>query len=80
MLLLATGFSGPEDELCALSGIEKDEHGNPVTADGSYCLDGENVFIAGDMRCGASLVVLAIKEGRCVAKEVDRFLMDYTSL
>lgn len=80
LLLLATGFSGAENKVCQAAGIKKDKNGNPVTADNGYCLDGENVFIAGDMRCGASLVVLAIKEGRCAAKEADRFLMDYTSL
>ena len=35
----------------------------------------EGVFTAGDARRGQSLIVWAIKEGREVAHEVDRYLM-----
>ena len=40
----------------------------------------KNVFAAGDMHRGQSLVVWAIREGRDVAKEVDESLMGYTNL
>ena len=40
----------------------------------------KDVFSAGDMRRGQSLVVWAIKEGREVAKAVDYSLMGYTNL
>ena len=40
----------------------------------------EKVFSAGDMVLGASLVVLAIADGRRAAGEADRFLMGYTNL
>jgi glutamate synthase (NADPH/NADH) small chain len=39
-----------------------------------------NVFAAGDMRRGQSLVVWAIREGRQAAHAVDKFLMGTTTL
>ena len=47
---------------------------------GSYQTSVPGVFAAGDMHRGQSLVVWAIREGREVAKEVDRSLMGYTNL
>ena len=38
------------------------------------------VFAAGDMRRGQSLVVWAIREGREVARAVDKSLMGYSNL
>jgi glutamate synthase (NADPH/NADH) small chain len=40
----------------------------------------DKVFICGDARCGATLVVRALAEGRTCAKEVDTFLMGYSNL
>ena len=40
----------------------------------------KNVFTAGDMHRGQSLVVWAIHEGREAAKAVDESLMGYTNL
>ena len=39
-----------------------------------------NVFSAGDMRHGQSLVVWAIREGRLCAQSIDRSLMGTTNL
>jgi len=39
-----------------------------------------NVFSAGDMRRGQSLVVRAIREGRLCARTIDQFLMGTTNL
>ena len=39
-----------------------------------------NVFSAGDMRRGQSLVVWAIREGRLCARAIDQFLMGTTNL
>ena len=39
-----------------------------------------NVFSAGDMRRGQSLVVWAIREGRLCARAIDTFLMGTTDL
>ena len=51
-----------------------------ATEAGSYQTSVPKVFVAGDMHRGQSLVVWAIREGREVAKEVDRSLMGYTNL
>ncbi|MYE19364.1 MAG: glutamate synthase, partial [Rhodospirillales bacterium] len=40
----------------------------------------DNVFAAGDMRRGQSLVVWAIREGRQAARSIDQFLMGQTDL
>ena len=40
----------------------------------------DGVFVAGDVRRGASLVVWAINEGRGAARECDRYLMGATEL
>ena len=50
-----------------------------MTSD-NYETNIKDVFSAGDMRRGQSLVVWAIKEGREVAKAVDYSLMGYTNL
>jgi glutamate synthase (NADPH) small chain len=51
-----------------------------ATAEGSHATNVKNVFTAGDMHRGQSLVVWAIREGRDVAKEVDLSLIGYTNL
>ena len=53
---------------------------NVKTAEGSYGTARENVFVAGDMHRGQSLVVWAIREGREAAQEVDVSLMGYTNM
>lgn len=64
MLLIASGFSGTEDYNDAM---------RKADATGK-------VLCAGDMRCGATLVVLAEAEGKEVAAQADEMLMGYTSL
>ena len=51
-----------------------------LAAYGTHQTSVENVFAAGDMRRGQSLVVWAIREGRDCAREVDESLMGYTNL
>ena len=51
-----------------------------ATAPGSYETSVKNVFTAGDMHTGQSLVVKAIRQGRECAREVDGSLMGYTNL
>ena len=80
MLLIAAGFSGAESAAAAAFGLTLDEKGRvPVGADG-HSTAVEKVFTAGDMRRGASLVAVAIAEGRSCAKAVDRYLEGYTNL
>jgi glutamate synthase (NADPH/NADH) small chain len=80
LVLLAMGFVGPEpNTLLAQLGPALDQAGN-VKTDGHYRTDLENVFAAGDMRRGQSLVVWAIAEGREAARAVDVFLMGASAL
>ena len=80
LVLLAMGFSGPEDEVLAQLGVERDARSNARAEYGKYVTNVENVFAAGDARRGQSLVVWAIHEGRGAAREVDRYLMHATDL
>ena len=50
------------------------------TEPGSYRTSVDKVFTAGDMHRGQSLVVWAIREGREVARAVDKSLMGYSNL
>lgn len=75
MVLLAMGFVHPVYRgLLETLGVDIDHRGN-VKADNrgtdAYQTSLENVFVAGDMRRGQSLVVWAIHEGRQCARAVD---------
>lgn len=75
LALIALGFSQPEgDDLFAQLGVRTDDKGNVVATD--YQTDHPQVFAAGDMRIGQSLVVNAIFEGREAAAAADRWLQD----
>ena len=53
---------------------------NVETAPDDHQTSQKNVFAAGDMHIGQSLVVRAIHEGREAAKQVDEHLMGYTNI
>lgn len=74
LVLLAMGFLGPEDTALAELEIKRDGRSNVETAPGKYQTSIENVFAAGDMRRGQSLVVWAINEGRSAAAECNEYL------
>ena len=80
LVLIAAGFLGAQTYVADAFGVELNERSNISTGDGSYGKNLEKVFDAGDMIRGQSLVVWAIREGREVAREVDRWLMGYTNL
>ena len=80
LVLLAMGFSGPEDTVIEQLEVARDGRSNAQAEFGKYATDVENVFAAGDARRGQSLVVWAIYEGRGAAREVDRYLMGSTDL
>jgi glutamate synthase (NADPH/NADH) small chain len=81
LVLLAMGFVHPVHEgMIAELGIELDQRGNVKADTRSYRTSLPNVFSAGDMRRGQSLVVWAIREGRQAAASVDAFLMGSTTL
>lgn len=80
LVLIAAGFLGSEKYVTDAFGVETDARTNVATAKGSHKTSVENVFTAGDMHRGQSLVVWAIREGRDCAREVDESLMGYTNL
>ena len=80
LVLLALGFSGPENQLLDQLGVEKDPRSNAKAEHGRFATSVPGIFAAGDMRRGQSLVVWAINEGRGAARECDRYLMGDTSL
>jgi glutamate synthase (NADPH/NADH) small chain len=80
LVLLAMGFLGPESQLLDQLGVEKDARTNAKAEHGQFVTNLPNVFTAGDMRRGQSLVVWAINEGRGAARECDRYLMGETAL
>jgi glutamate synthase (NADPH) small chain len=80
IVMLAMGFVGPQREgLLEQLGVELNERGN-VTRDAKFRTNLDNVFVAGDMGRGQSLIVWAIAEGRACAAAVDEFLMGETLL
>jgi glutamate synthase (NADPH/NADH) small chain len=81
LVLLAMGFVHPVHEgMLASLGVKLDPRGNVEANPNEYRTSLDNVFAAGDMRRGQSLVVWAIREGRQAARAVDEFLMGETSL
>lgn len=80
LVLIAAGFLGSQDYVTKAFGVDVNERSNVATQAGKYKTNVENVFTAGDMHRGQSLVVWAIREGREVAREVDYDLMGYTNL
>lgn len=80
LVLLAIGFSGPEQGLLHQLAIETNANSTVKAAYGNYQTNVNGVFSAGDMRRGQSLIVWAINEGREAARECDRYLMGTTIL
>lgn len=80
LALLALGFTGPESTLAVKLGIEKDVRSNYKANYGKYQTNVPNIFTAGDMRRGQSLIVWAISEGREAARQVDLYLMGKSEL
>jgi glutamate synthase (NADPH/NADH) small chain len=80
LVLLALGFTGPEqDTLGEQFDLAFDARGN-VVRDGDYQTQQPGVFVAGDAGRGQSLIVWAIAEGRAAAAAVDRYLEGETQL
>lgn len=80
LVLIAAGFLGTEKYIADAFGVSLNERTNVSTKSERYETNVKNVFTAGDMHRGQSLVVWAIREGREVAREVDESLMGYTNL
>ena len=80
LVLIAAGFLGSQSYVTEAFGVKTDQRTNVETALGQYETSVKNIFTAGDMHTGQSLVVKAINEGRRAAKAVDAKLMGYTNL
>jgi len=81
LVLLAMGFVHPVHEGMLKSlGVDLDQRGNVRANMADYKTSLPNVFSAGDMRRGQSLVVWAIREGRLCARAIDQYLMGSTTL
>jgi glutamate synthase (NADPH/NADH) small chain len=80
LALLALGFTGPEKTLAEKLGIDTDARSNYKASYGKYQTNVSNIFTAGDMRRGQSLIVWAISEGREAARQVDIYLMGKSDL
>ena len=84
LVLLATGFVGPEKSVGKMLGLDMQRpRGNWETyaaEHGRFSTSVPGVFAAGDCRRGQSLVVWAINEGRGAARAIDLSLMGKSSL
>ena len=80
LVLIAAGFLGTQKYVADAFGVELNQRTNVATEAGKYATSVPNVYTAGDMHRGQSLVVWAIREGREVAREVDESLMGYSNL
>ncbi|MEN1681478.1 MAG: glutamate synthase subunit beta [Planctomycetota bacterium] len=84
LVLLSTGFVGPELAVGEMLGLETDEPRRGWTTfkaqHGEFTTNVEGVFAAGDCRRGQSLVVWAINEGRGAARAIDQYLMGFSQL
>ena len=78
LVLLALGFTGHEKSLVGQLKVLTDDRGQITTK--NYQSNIPNIFSAGDMRRGQSLIVWAISEGREAAVQVDKFLTGYSNL
>ena len=80
IVLIAAGFLGSQKYVTDAFKVGLDMRTNVKTAPGAFKTSVENVFVAGDMHTGQSLVVKAIRQGRECAREVDESLMGYSNL
>ncbi len=79
LALIAIGYTGPvQNGLLQSFGVETLQNSLPKSK--NYQSTKKNVFLAGDMRRGQSLVVWAISEGREAAVAVDEFLQGKSDL
>lgn len=73
LLLLAMGFTGPEKlPIFEQLGVSLDAAGRVVSDPVTRQTSAPGVYVAGDARRGASLIVWAIAEGRQAAAHIDR--------
>jgi glutamate synthase (NADPH/NADH) small chain len=75
LVLLAIGFTGPvKDRLQEEMDLGYTDRG-AIHSENGFGTKKEGVFVAGDAKRGASLIVWAIAEGRKAARQADEFLV-----
>lgn len=75
LILFAIGYDGFNRSLFHSSSFDNEyKEGKYLSTDKNFKLSAQNVFVAGDVRTGPSLVVNAINEGRKVAEEISKFV------
>lgn len=79
LVLISAGFVGCEEHVAKAFNVSINARGN-VASNQNYQTNIKNLYVAGDMRRGQSLVVWAIREGREAARAVDIDLMGYSNL
>ncbi|PRB65197.1 MULTISPECIES: glutamate synthase subunit beta [unclassified Microbacterium] len=80
LILIAMGFTGPEQDGYTDETLPQVTDRGAFRRDSGYESTVPGVFVAGDAGRGQSLIVWAIAEGRAAAANVDRFLMGTTVL
>lgn len=80
VLIIAAGFLGSQKYVTDAFGVETDGRTNVKTAPDEFLTSVPNVYTAGDMHTGQSLVVKAIRQGRECAAAVDYALMGFTNI
>ena len=80
LALIAAGFLGSQKYVTDAFKVALDQRTNVRTQLGCYETSVKNVFTAGDMHRGQSLVVWAIREGREAARAIDSDLMGYSNI
>jgi len=74
LVLLAIGFTGPvRDKFLDDLNLGYNERG-AIPADEKFATKEPGIFVAGDAKRGASLIVWAISEGRKAARQADLYL------
>ena len=80
LVLLAIGFTGPvRDRLLGEMDLGYTDRG-AIRSENGHGTRGTGIFVAGDARLGADLIVTAIAEGRKAARQADEFLMGESQL
>jgi glutamate synthase (NADPH/NADH) small chain len=76
LVLLAIGFTGPvRDKFLEDLNLGYNERGAiPANGDDDFATSEPGIFVAGDAKRGASLIVWAIAEGRKAARQADVYL------
>ncbi|MBW1637869.1 glutamate synthase subunit beta [Microbacterium resistens] len=80
LVLIAMGFTGPEQDRFGGDTRPRFTERGVLARDDEYASTESGLFVAGDAGRGQSLIVWAIAEGRAAAAGVDRYLMGDTVL